>query len=221
MANTKANSNPLDRNGDNKVNLDDLIIGLRQAIHWIISWRGVMALSLAFTVFSASINIISWVAVLGSMSGFGPITGAIVWGFIQIQELSPILDDLNLDASIAALVRITRAPHEVPNYNESVTPDGQQAIDNFQQRNIKNNRFNRFKRFGFYGLEFSVLIVGGAVFSPMGISWGAVILSFVGMVGVEFGLRQFSEAGEKLLSVEERELAQTIRDSARRDTVKL
>ena len=118
-------------------------------------------------------------------------------------------------------MRITRAPHEVPNYNESVTPEGQQAIDNFQQRNIKNNRFNRFKRFGFYGLEFAVLIVGGAVFSPMGISWGAVILSFVGMVGVEFGLRQFSEAGEKLLSVEERELAQTIRDSARRDTVKL
>lgn len=221
MARTNANSNPLDRNGDNKVNLDDLILGVRQAIHWVVSWRGVMALSLAFTVFSASINIFSWVAVLGSMSGWGPITGSIVWAFIQIQELAPILDDLNLDASIAALVRITRAPHEVPNYNESVTPEGQQAIDNFQQRNIKNNRFNRFKRFGFYGLEFSVLIVGGAVFSPMGISWGAVILSFVGMVGVEFGLRQFSEAGEKLLSVEERELAQTIRDSARRDTVKL
>ena len=80
-----------------------------------------MALSLAFTIFAASINIISWVAVVGSMSGWGPITGAIVWGFIQIQEIAPILDELNLDASIAALVRITRAPHEVPNYNESVT----------------------------------------------------------------------------------------------------
>ena len=221
MANTKANSNPLDRNGDNKVNLDDLIIGLRQAIHWIISWRGVMALSLIFTVFSASINIVSWVGAIGSMDGWGPITGGIVWAFIQMNELAPILDDLNLDAAIANLVRITRAPHEMPNFNESVTPEGQSAIDEFQQRNIKNNRFNRFKRFAFYGLEFAVLIVGGAVFSPLGISWGSVILSFVGMVGVEFGLRQFSEAGEKLLSVEERELAQTIRDSARRDTVQI
>ena len=66
-----------------------------------------------------------------------------------------------------------------------------------------------------------MLIVGGAVFSPMGISWGAVLLSFVGMVGVEMGLRQFSEAGEKLLSPEERELGLIIRNSARRDTVKL
>lgn len=222
MSNTNAKkSNPLDRNGDNKVNLDDLIIGLRQAIHWVISWRGVMLLSFLFVIFSASINILSWATVLGSMQGWGPITGFLTWGFIQMQELTPILDDLNLDASIAALVRITRAPHEVPNYNEAVTPEGQAAIDNFQQRNIKSNRFNRFKRYAFYGLEFAVLIVGGAVFSPMGISWGAVLLSFVGMVGVEFGLRQFSEAGEKLLSVEERELAATIRDSARRDTVRL
>ena len=221
MANTKANSNPLDRNGDNKVNLDDLIIGLRQAIHWIISWRGVMALSLIFTVFSASINIVSWVAVVGSMSGWGPITGGIVWAFIQMNELAPILDDLNLDAAIANLVRITRAPHEMPNYKESVTPEGQQAIDEFQQRNIKNNRFNRFKRYGFYGLEFAVLIVGGAVFSPMGISWGAVLLASVGMVGVEIGLRGFSEAGEKLLTVEEREFAILIKESARRDTVQI
>jgi hypothetical protein len=55
----------------------------------------------------------------------------------------------------------------------------------------------------------------------MGISWGAVLLSLVGMVGVEFGLRQFSEAGEKLLTPEERQLALTIKNSARRDTVKL
>lgn len=222
MSTTNAKkNNPLDLNGDNKVNLDDLIIWLRQGVHWVISWRGVMALSLAFTIFSASINVISWAKVIGSMDGWGPITGFLTWGFVQMQELTPILDDLNLDASIAALVRITRAPHEIPNFNEAVTPEGQQAIDDFQQRNIKNNRFNRFKRYAFYGLEFAVLIVGGAVFSPTGISWGAVLLAFVGMIGVEIGLRQFSEAGEKLLSVEERELASTIRDSARRDTVRL
>ena len=216
--------NPLDRNGDNRIDLDDLLIGLRQAVQWIISWRGVMALSLLFTGFSASLNVYSWVVVLGGLAGLGgsaPIAGVLTWGFIQMQELTPILDDLNLDASIAALVRITRAPHEIPNFKESVTPEGQSAIDAFQQRNLKNNRFNRFKRYAFYGLEFSVLIVGGAVFSPMGISWGAVLLSFVGMVGVEMGLRQFSEAGEKLLSPEERELGLIIRNSARRDTVKL
>lgn len=221
MATTKANSNPLDRNGDNKINLDDLIIGFRQFVNWIVSWRGVMLLSLIFTVFSASINIVSWVGAIGSMEGYGPITGGIVWLFIQMQELTPILDELNLDAAIANLVRITRAPHELPNYSESVTPEGQQAIDDFQQRNLKNNRFNRFKRYAFYGLEFAVLIVGGAVFSPMGISWGAVLLASIGMVGVEIGLRGFSEAGEKLLTVEEREFAILIKESARRDTVQV
>jgi len=218
---TTAKKNPLDRNGDNRIDLDDLLIGLRQAVNWIVSWRGAMALSLLFTVFSASLNVMSWVAVLTSLGGMASIAGVLTWGFIQMQELTPILDDLNLDASIASLVRITRAPHEIPNFKESVTPEGQQAIDDFQQRNLKNNRFNRFKRYFFYGLEFSVLIVGGAVFSPMGISWGAVLMSFVGMIGVEMGLRQFSEAGEKLLSIEERELALTIRSSARRDPVKL
>ena len=218
---TTAKKNPLDRNGDNRIDLDDLLIGLRQAVNWIVSWRGAMALSLLFTVFSASLNVMSWVAVLTSLGGMASIAGVLTWGFIQMQELTPILDDLNLDASIASLVRITRAPHEIPNFKESVTPEGQQAIDDFQQRNLKNNRFNRFKRYFFYGLEFSVLIVGGAVFSPMGISWGAVLMSFVGMIGVEMGLRQFSEAGEKLLSPEERELGLTIRNSARRDTVRL
>ena len=218
---TTAKKNPLDRNGDNRIDLDDLLIGLRQAVNWIVSWRGAMALSLLFTVFSASLNVMSWVAVLTSLGGMASIAGVLTWGFIQMQELTPILDDLNLDASIASLVRITRAPHEIPNFKESVTPEGQQAIDDFQQRNLKNNRFNRFKRYFFYGLEFSVLIVGGAVFSPMGISWGAVLMSFVGMIGVEMGLRQFSEAGEKLLSPEERELGLTIRNSAKRDTVRL
>jgi len=216
--------NPLDRNGDNRIDLDDLLIGLRQSVQWVISWRGAMALSLLFTVFSAALNIHSWVVVLGGLEGLGgmaSIAGVLTWGFVQMQELTPILDDLNLDASIAALVRITRAPHEIPNFKESVTPEGQSSIDAFQQRNLKNNRFNRFKRYAFYGLEFSVLIVGGAVFSPMGISWGAVILSFVGIIGCECGLRQFSEAGEKLLSPEERELGLIIRNSARRDTVKL
>ena len=219
-----AKKNPLDRNGDNRIDLDDLLIGLRQAVQWLISWRGAMALSLLFTLFSASLNVHSWIVVLGGLAGLGgtaPIAGVLTWGFIQMQELTPILDDLNLDASIAALVRITRAPHEIPNFKQAVTPEGQSAIDDFQQRNLKSNRFNKFKRFFFYGLEFSVLIVGGAVFSPMGISWGAVLLSFVGMVGVEMGLRQFSEAGEKLLSPEERELGLTIRNSAKRDTVRL
>ena len=207
-----AKKNPLDRNGDDRIDLDDLLIGLRQAVQWVISWRGAMALSLLFTMFSAALNITSWIVVLGGLAGLGgtaPIAGILTWGFIQMQELTPILDDLNLDASIAALVRITRAPHEIPNFKEAVTPEGQQAIDDFQQRNLKSNRFN------------AVLIVGGAVFSPMGISWGAILLSFVGMVGVEMGLRQFSEAGEKLLSPEERELGLIIRNSARRDTVKL
>lgn len=219
--NKSRRSNPLDRNGDNRIDLDDLLIGIRQAVNWVVSWRGVMALALLFTLFAAYLNVMSWMVVLSSLGGIAPIAGVLTWGFIQMQELTPILDDLNLDASIAALVRITRAPHEIPNFKDSVTPEGQQAIDDFQQRNLKSNRFNRFKRWAFYGLEFAVLIVGGGVLNPMGISWGAVLLSFVGMIGVEMGLRQFTEAGEKLLSPEERELGETIRNSAKRDTVKL
>jgi hypothetical protein len=219
--NQSRRKSPLDRNGDNRVNLEDLLIGLKQAFEWVVSWRGAMLLALAFTAFSAYVNVMSWIAVLATLGGMAPIAGVLTWGFIQMQELMPVLDDLNLDAAIAELTRITRAPHEIPNFKESVTPEGQDAIDKFQNRRKKNNRFNRFKRYAFYGLEFAVLIVGGAVFSPLGISWGAVLLSFVGMVGVELGLRQFSEAGEKLLSPEERELAQTIKNSAKRDTVRL
>jgi hypothetical protein len=219
--NQSRRSNPLDRNGDNRIDLDDLLIGLRQAIHWVVSWRGVMALALLFTLFAAYLNIISWIAILASMGGTAPIAGVLTWGFIQMQELTPILDSLNLDASIARLTRITRSPHEIPNFNSAVTPEAEQEIDDFQNRSSKNNRLSRFRRWAFYGLEFAVLIVGGAVFSPMGISWGAVLLSFVGMIGVEMGLRQFSEAGEKLLTPEERELAQRIKDSAKRDTVAL
>lgn len=217
----KTGSNPFDRNGDGRVNLDDLLIGLRQAVQWVISWRGAMALNLAFTVFSAYLNVISWVAALAIVGGVAPIAGALTWGFIQMNELTPILDDLNLDSAIAALVRITRAPHEIPRFNAAVTPEAETAIDDFQNRGMRSDRVNKFKRYFFYGLEFAVLIVGGQVFSPLGISWGGVLMSFVGMFGVEIGLRGFSESGEKLLSAEERELAQTIRESANRDTVRL
>jgi hypothetical protein len=214
-------SNPLDLNNDGRINLDDLLIAIRQGVQWVISWRGAMALNLLFTMFAAYLNVVSWIAVLATMGGMASVSGVLVWGFIQMQELSPIFDDLNLDSSIAALVRITRAPHELPNFNSAVTPEAEQAIDEFQNRNLKNNRFNRFKRYAFYGLEFAVLIVGGGVFSPLGLSWGAVLLAFVGMVGVEVGLRGFSESGEMLLNAEERELAKLIRDSANRDTVRL
>lgn len=214
-------SNPLDRNGDGRINLDDLLIGLRQGFQWVISWRGAMLLNMAFTIFAAYLNVISWITVLASLGGIAGLSGVLIWGFVQMNELTPILDDLNLDSAIAALVRITRAPHELPNFNSAVTPEAETAIDEFQNRNLKNNQFNRFKRYGFYGLEFAVLIIGGGVFSPLGLSWGAVILSFIGMIGVEFGLRLVSESGEKLLSADERELAQIIRDSANRDTVRL
>ena len=214
-------TSPFDRNGDGRINLDDLLIGIRQAVQWVISWRGAMALNLLFTLFAAYLNIFSWIAVLFAMGGVAPIAGALTWGFIQMNELAPILDDLNLDSAIAALVRIARAPHEIPRFNSAVTPEAETAIDDFQNRGMKSDRFNRFKRWAFYGLEFAVLVVGGAVFSPIGVSWVGVLLAIVGMVGVEIGLRGFSEAGEKLLSSEERELAQTIRDSANRDTVRL
>lgn len=217
----KTGSNPFDRNGDGRINLDDLWIAIRQGVQWVISWRGVMVVNLAFTLFSAYLNVISWIAVFGPMGGMAPIAGVLTWGYIQMEELAPILDHLNLDSAIAALVRITRAPHEIPKFNAAVTPEAETAIDDFQNRGMKSDRFDKAKRWFFYGLEFAVLVVGGAVLSPVGIVWGAVLLAFVGMIGVENGLRGFSKSGEKLLSAEERELAQTIRDSANRDTVRL
>ena len=210
-----------DRNGDNKINLDDLLIGLKQAIQWVISWRGVMLVSLAMGFLSAIVNITSWVSALGTIGGFAGAAGVVVWGFVQMRELMPVLDDLYLEASIATLVRLTRMPHEIPNLPDALHPDAQKRIDKFQRRFSKRDLASHAVRWVCYGLEFAVLIVGGGVLNPMGISWGGVLLAFLGMCGVEVSIRMFNEAGERLLSPEERELVQQIRDSAKRTTVSL
>ena len=82
---SKAKKNPLDRNGDNRIDLDDLLIGLRQAVQWVISWRGAMALSLLFTMFSAALNITSWVVVLGGLAGLG---GTVFFALVAGMEVT-------------------------------------------------------------------------------------------------------------------------------------
>ena len=82
---SKAKKNPLDRNGDNRIDLDDLLIGLRQSVQWCISWRGAMALSLLFTMFSASLNIMPWVTVLGGLAGLG---GTVFFALVAGMEVT-------------------------------------------------------------------------------------------------------------------------------------
>lgn len=217
---TKTGS-PFDRNGDNRIDFDDVLIGVKQFFQWFLSWRGVMLAALAMGLFSAGINVTSWVKALGSLGGLAGGAGVIIWGFIQMRELMPILDDLYLEASIATLVRLTRMPHEIPSLPDSLHPDAQKRIDKFQKRFSKKDLVSHAVRWICYGLEFLVLIVGGGILAPMGVDWAGVLLAFFGMVGVETSIRMFNDAGERLLSPEEREMVKRIRDSAKPQTVTL
>jgi len=59
---TGKKSNPFDRNHNGRIDPDDLLLGIRDAIQWVISWRGAMILAGGFTVYAASLNINSHLA---------------------------------------------------------------------------------------------------------------------------------------------------------------
>lgn len=213
--------NPIDKNKNGRIDLDDLLIGLREGFQWVFSWRGAMLICGGFTVMAALINIASWAAVLRPLGSAAIGTGFLVWGTIQVLELMPILDDLSLKASLAALVRLQRKPVEIPVVNKTLTPGATGKFKKYKNRERNRELAGEFIRYVCYGIELSVLVVGGGVFSPIGVSWAGVLLAVVGIVGVELGLRKTNECGEKLMSVEERDFIRQLESAVSRTTVKV
>jgi hypothetical protein len=216
---SKSAKSIFDRDSDNDIDLDDLLIGLRECVTWCISWRGAMLFGGAFGLFSASLNIAAWVGAMAPLGMGAPIAGVVTWGLIQWRELAPILDDLNLKSSIAAMVRLQRKPMDIPLLNENLHGHAKARYRRYRDREKNAELGSEFVRWACYGLEFAVLVVGGGILTPMGVSWSGVLLAIVGMVGVEMGLRMFNTCGEKLMTPEEREYLRSIEKSVQRTTV--
>jgi hypothetical protein len=217
--NTVGNGRPeakgADRNGDGRIDLDDLLIALREAIQWTFSWRGAMALSAGFTLLAGSLNVTAWSVATGS---FG--AGFLTWGLIQTLELMPALDDMNLKSSIMALVRLQRKPLEIPNINETLVPAAKARLRRYRNRERNQDAMFEAVRYLCYGLEIFVLVIGGGILTATGLSWQAILMALVGIVGVELGLRMFNICGEKLLSAEERDYLRKIQSSVSRSTTR-
>ena len=210
-----------DRNHNGRIDPDDLLLGIRDTIQWVISWRGAMVLAGAFTVYAASLNITAWVTAMAVTGSGAGLAGALVWGVIQTFELLPILDELNITASIGSLVKLQRKPLEMPTINDILNPQARAKIKRYLNREKRQDIAGEFIRYACYGLEIAVLVVGGGILSPVGVSWSGVLLALVGVCGVEQGLRLFSRCAENLLSPDEREQVKKIREAVSRSTVRL
>jgi len=210
-----------DRNKNGRIDPDDLLLGIRDTIQWVISWRGAMILAGAFTVYAASLNITAWVSAMAITGAGASLAGALVWSIIQVCELLPILDELNITASIGSLVKLQRKPLEMPTINETLNPQARAKVKRYLNREKRQDIAGEFVRYVCYGLEIAVLVVGGGILSPVGVSWSRVLLAIVGICGVEQGLRLFSRCAENLLSPDEREQVKKIREAVSRSTVRL
>ena len=214
-------SSPFDRNRNGRIDPDDLLLGIRDTIQWVISWRGAMILAGAFTAYAASLNIKAWVAAMAVTGSGAGLAGVLVWGAIQTFELLPILDELNITASIGSLVKLQRKPLEMPVINETLNPQARAKVRRYLGREKRQDIAGEFIRYACYGLEIAVLVIGGGILSPVGVSWSGMLLAIVGICGVEQGLRLFSRCAENLLSPEEREQVRKIREAVSHSTVRL
>ena len=210
-----------DRNRNGRIDPDDLLLGIRDTIQWVISWRGAMLLAGGFTAYAASLNITAWVSAMAVTGSGAGLAGALVWGVVQTFELLPILDELNITASIGSLVKLQRKPLELPVINDILNPQARAKVRRYLGREKRQDIAGEFIRYACYGLEIAVLVAGGGLLSPIGISWSGVLLALVGVVGVEQGLRLFSRCAENLLSPDEREQVKKIREAVSRSTVRL
>lgn len=215
----KSSGKGLDKNGNGRIDLDDFLIAIRETFSWVFSWRGAMLVCGGFTLFAASINIGAWVGALSHIGVMAPVAGFLSWGVLQTLELMPILDDLNLNASIAALVRMQRKPLEIPIVNEDLNPQAGMKFKRYRNREKNREVMGEFVRYACYGLEFTILVIGGGILSATGIHWGAILMALVGMLGVELGLRKANECGEKLMSPQEREFLKQLKASAQNSSV--
>lgn len=214
-------SSPFDRNKNGRIDPDDLLLGIRDTIQWVISWRGAMILAGAFTAYAASLNIKAWVAAMAVTGSGAGLAGVLVWGAIQTFELLPILDELNITSAIGSLVKMQRKPLEMPTINETLNPQARARVKRYLNREKRQDIAGEFIRYACYGLEIAVLVIGGGILAPVGVSWSGVLLAIVGICGVEQGLRLFSRCAENLLSPEEREQVKKIRQAVNHSTVRL
>jgi len=211
-----------DRNRNGRIDADDILIMVRDVVQWVISWRGAMVLAGVFTVYAASLNVNAWMTVMSSMEGgSAALSGFLIWGVVQLIELLPVLDNLNIEASIGSLVKLQRKPAELPVVNETLNPGFKRRRKRHINREKWQDIMSEGARYVCYGLEIAVLVVGGGILSPTGVSWAGVLMALVGIVGVEGGLRLFSKCAEQLLSPDERAVVRKIMSSVNRTTVKL
>lgn len=210
-----------DKNGDGRIDLDDLLIGIRETFQWVFSWRGAMALFGLALVGSAALNIASWVTVLTPLGQLAPMAGFVVWGAIQAFEILPIMDDLNLKSSLGSMIRRQRKPLEVPVLNETLNPDALRLQKRYKRREANQQILGEFVRYALYALEFSILVLGGNLINYLGVSWGNVLIAILGMVGVEISLRMFNYCGDMLLTRDEREFMKKLQESAKNISVSL
>ena len=209
----------LDKNSDGNIDLDDFLIGLREAGQWIASHRFGMLCYGGVTLLSAGINVAAWSASLASVGPAAPIAAFLTWGCFQYMELDPILDSLNLKASLSALVRLQRKPLEVPIVNENLHGHARKEQRKYRDREKNQALWTTIRRWIAYLVEGVILLLGGGLIGAMGVQWGAVLLALIGMSGVEFGLKGFCRAAEKVLSKDERDYMKSIIAGHSRQTV--
>ena len=207
----------VDKDGD--FDFDDVLRGARDVIEFTLPRLPMVAYG-CLTVVAAGLNIAAWTGVMSGLGGYGAIAGILAWAVLQSKELEPVWLNLNLKQSLAALIRLQRKPLELPIVNHDLVPQAKKQLKAYRDREKNQSATSDFLRLFCYGVELFVLC-GGQLVSPLGISWGSVLLTVIGFVGVEIGIRGFSHEGQKLLSPEEREFHAQILASAIRSTVRV
>lgn len=210
-----------DQNSDGRINIEDLLIGAREIFQWVFSWRGAMVVFGFTLVGSAYLNILSTISAVRSLGEWAPVGGTLFWSAIQMFQLIPILDELSVKASLAAMVRRQRKPAEIPVLNESLHSDARRLERRYRKREANQQVFGEFVRYALYGFELVMLVLAGNVVNFVGVEWGNIVIVIAGALGVEAGLRMFCYCGEQLMTPEERSQMRTLMASAKRTTVTL
>ena len=208
-----------DANHDGDIDLDDLLIGIREVFQWFASHRFGMLCYGGVTLLSAIVNVRSWTLPLASIGSLAPIAAFAVWGAFQYMEMDSELDQLNLKASLAALVRLQRKPIEVPIVNSNLHGHAHKAQKRYRDRESNIDLWTVIRRWLAYLTEGTILILGGGLIGSLGVQWGSILLAVIGMVGVEFGLKGFCRAAEKVLDKDERDYMASIIEQHSRQTV--
>ena len=209
----------LDKDHDGDIDLDDLLIGIREVFQWFASHRFGMLCYGGVTLLGAIVNVQAWTLPLASIGPVAPIAAFAVWGCFQYVEMDPILDQLNLKASLAALVRLQRKPMEIPILNENLHGHAMKKQRQYRDREKNQDLWTTIRRWIAYLVEGIILILGGGLIGSMGVQWGSILLAIIGMVGVEFGLKGFCRAAEKVLDKDERDYMKSIISHHSRQTV--